>query len=223
MSKVFKPFSEGPPRNLAEYERGVLEDLDAGASEEEDVITREMIIEEARREAEEKVREAYAEGLRRGTAAGEARFRESVAEASEALKTAAEAMRESRDRFLDSLEPQVVDLALAIAERVLARESLTDRELVRSTARRALTELSSRESVVVRVNPVDLEVMRNHKVNLLEEFGEIQSLIVQADESIGPGGCLVETDQMQVDARLDAQLKTIMDALHEAGLGENGA
>lgn len=223
MSKVFKPFSEGPPRNLAEYERGVLEDLDAGASEEEDVITREMIIEEARREAEEKVREAYAEGLRRGTAAGEARFRESVAEAAEALKTAAEAMRESRDRFLDSLEPQVVDLALAIAERVLARESLTDRELVRSTARRALTELSSRESVVVRVNPVDLEVMRNHKVNLLEEFGEIQSLIVQADESIGPGGCLVETDQMQVDARLDAQLKTIMDALHEAGLGENGA
>ena len=40
-----------------------------------------MILEEALAEAKDKVQEAYAEGLKRGTDTGEAKFRESVGDA----------------------------------------------------------------------------------------------------------------------------------------------
>ena len=100
-----------------------------------------------------KVREAYAEGLRRGTEAGQAKFAEAVGKAAEALEHAAVAMREAQAEFLLSLEPQVVALAAAIAERILRREPSIEPERVRTTVHEALVHLEKRERITLRMNP----------------------------------------------------------------------
>ena len=203
------------PRTVSVYEREALHDRALDASEGNENLTPELLLAAARDEAEEKVRAAYAEGVRRGQEAGEAKFHESVAESAAALEAAARAMHEARDRFLDGLEPQIMELAVAIAEQIVQREVKTDRNLVRATVRRALNHLLDRETMIVRVNPADLEAMRNERITLLEEFDEIRQIIVQADDTIGPGGCIVESELMEVDARMSAQLDTILQILRE--------
>jgi len=217
MAKVFKVW-EPAPRSLSLYERMLLEEMVFIASEGGPDLagTREALLSEARREAARKVQEAYAEGIRRGIDAGKAQYMQAVAESAGALRSAAAVLQQTREDFLRSLEPQVVELAVAVAERIVQREVRIDPEFVQRTVRKALDHLLDRERVVVRLNPKDLEGLRAEKVKLLEEFDGIREITVQSDAAVGPGGCIVETGLLQVDARIEAQLEQILQALHEA-------
>jgi flagellar assembly protein FliH len=205
--------SETDTRTISDFQRDTLEQLLAGS--DLNGLQPEDILAVARQEAESKVQEAYNEGLRRGLEEGRRRFQQSVAEAGAALQEAAVAMQAARERFLDALEPEVVSLAFALAERILQREAKTDRELVLSTARAALLHLVGGERVVVRVNPQDLEAMRAQKIALLEEFQGLQQLDIVADEHVAPGGCLADSEFSHVDARIGSQLHNLLDSFQE--------
>ena len=222
IARIFKP---GDPdgHDVSDYERAALESRapqsPLGAVEEEapvdPEVLREQILAEARAEAERLVQEAYAEGKRRGEEAGAQAFRESVAEAAEALKGAAAAMESAREAFLESLAPEFGNLIRNITARVLDREVRTDPELIQRTARRALAALTDREQVKLRVNPADAAALREQQVTLLEEFDGVKHIEVLADETVGPGGCLAESELMASDARLDSLLETVLAALDE--------
>jgi len=188
---------------------------------EQEPETPESIMEAARREAEDKVREAYAEGMRRGFEAGKSEFDKSVANAGAALETAADAIAQARESFLESLTPQILELSTAIARRVLQREAAIDRELAVRTVRRALEHLADHEHVTVRVHPDDLEGIKSRRVQLLEEIEGVSRLTVKADESVAPGGCVASSNLMEVDGRLDTQIEKILDSLRKVdGRGE---
>ncbi len=188
--------------------------IGAEAMEELDpVALRNAVLAEAREEAEQKIQEAYHEAFQRGLQQAQAQFDASIAQAAEALKAAAEALVRARQAFLDSLEPQVVALATVIAERVLQREVRTDAELIHATARRALAKIADRQAVTARVHPADLEALRLHKITLLEDFEGVEELTIEADESVNPGGCVIESRLMQADARLETLLSTVLESL----------
>ncbi len=188
--------------------------MGAEAMEELDpVALRNAVLAEAREEAEQKIREAYQEAYQRGLQQAQEQFDASIAQAAEALNAAAEAITRARQAFLDSLEPQVVALATIIAERVLQREVRTDPELIHAVARRALAKIADRQAVTARVNPADMEALRLHKIALLEDFEGVEELTIEADESVNPGGCVIESRLMQADARLETLLSTVLESL----------
>ncbi|MCC6144392.1 MAG: hypothetical protein IT368_11355, partial [Candidatus Hydrogenedentes bacterium] len=127
---------------------------------------RQAIEEEARAEAARKVQEAYEEGFRRGEEAGRAAFDAQVQHAAELLEEASRRMIEAREAFLESLEPQVLDLVALIAQRVLDREMRTDSRIVLSVVRRALTQIVDREVVRLRVHPADYDALKNYRITL---------------------------------------------------------
>lgn len=218
-NRVFKLASQRIPRTLARYERDVLEEIIVGlVLPEQEPETPETILAAARREAEQKVREAYAEGMRKGFEAGKAQFDESVAQAGDALQAAADAIHHARQAFIDSLTPQVLELATAIAARVLQREAVVDRELALRTVERALEHLTNHEHVTVRLNPADLEAVKSRRVELLDKVDGIAKLTVTADQSISPGGCVASSNLMEADARIESQLDAILNALRDVGL-----
>jgi flagellar biosynthesis/type III secretory pathway protein FliH len=214
MAKIYKP-DNVPPRSLYEYERVVLEAMQLAeeAEFEDEEISPEQILAAARHEAERKVKEAYVEATRRGMEAGRAQYLKAVAESAGALRTAAEAMQKAREDFLTSLEPQVVRLAVAVARRILEREMQGDPDAIGRTVRKAITHLADRETMTLRLHPADLEGLRKEKVKLLDEFDGVREITLQADENVRPGGCIVETDLLTVDARIESQLEQIMSAL----------
>jgi flagellar assembly protein FliH len=173
----------------------------------------QMIIAEARAEAEKKIQEAYQTAYQRGLDTGREAFDASIAHAAEALNEAASAMQQARQAFLDSLEPQVVELATLIAERVLQREVRMDPEIIHQTVKRALTTIVDRQCIVVRVHPDDYEALRAHKIRLLEDFDGVKELEVEADDTVSPGGCMIESQLMQTDARLETIFAHVLESL----------
>ena len=176
---------------------------------------RAAVMAEARAEAEAMVKEAYAKGYERGTQDGREAFEQSIAQSAAALDRAAAAIGTARGAFFESLEPQVVELATLIARRVLSREVRADPELIHRTVRHALEKIADRQRLRVVLNPQDMEAFRTHKLSLLEDFAGVEELEVEADGRVSPGGCEVESELMQVDARLETLLARVLDALSE--------
>jgi flagellar assembly protein FliH len=171
--------------------------------------------ETARLETERLAQEAYEEGFRKGRADGEDEFRKEVGASAEALAAVSESIRAAHSAFLESLEPQVLSLVQAIVQRVLYRDMRADPDLVLRTVRHALENLTDRARLLVRLNPADLEVVRNHKLTFLEEFDGVRQMELMGDDTITSGGCIVESELMQVDAQLDERLERVFEAMLE--------
>lgn len=186
-----------------------------GAGEAEAPPDPAEVLAAAREEAEQKVKEAYAEGYRRGQEKGIEEFRAKVDGAAEMLEQAAAEIRRHREAFIRSLEPQVVRIAEMVAEKVLHRECQEDSALIHATVRSALALIADRQELCITIHPADRDALSENKVELLEEFDGIERLRIATDENVARGGCIVESDEILIDATLESQLQHLLDALRE--------
>lgn len=214
MTKIIKTYTSEEDRIL-DYIRNPLESInpdDAGGS---GFVDPSAILAEARAEAEIKVQEAYAEGLRRGETAGEEAFTESIGEAGEVLGQLTTELVEQRAAFHASMESQIFEIVRLVTAKVLQRESQIDSEIVGTLVRGALESIAGQERVVVRVNPIDLENIVSRKEDILGLFERLEQLDIVGDESIESGGCIAESDRLHIDAQLTSQLNILVDGLLE--------
>ena len=176
---------------------------------------REQVFADARQEVEAQVEKAYAEGFSRGEEAGRAAFEARIAQCADTLTVAADAMKSARESYLSSATPQILELTKLLCSRVLAREMTMEEDLLQRTAARAVEQLLGQEHMTIRVHPDDLAAMQEHKITLLESMDGLNELSVESDESVAPGGCVVDTNQMVVDARMEALLADMLEVMME--------
>jgi len=112
----------------------------------------------------------------------------------------------SCSQYLHEVEKEVVALALAIAARILRRESQMDPLLLTGAVRVALGQLSKTTQVRLRVPQVDSALWT-------EAIAHLPNLAVRpeivADTELHSGDCLVETDLGGTDLGLRSQLAEI--------------
>ncbi|MEM1029388.1 MAG: FliH/SctL family protein [Myxococcota bacterium] len=127
------------------------------------------------------------------------------------LAAALEEAHHYRRRVLEASETQLVDLALAVAERVVGRELATDRDLVAAWAREGLETLADRGPVSVRVSP-DVEAA-------LRRDGTVPAMTVEVDASLPPASCRLQGAEASLDAGFDGRLAAVVDAVGARGSG----
>ncbi len=151
-------------------------------------------------------REAFTKGYAQGERAGaEASARRGEATLRRLAQTIEE-LAGLRGDLVQKTERQVVELALAIARRILHREVTLDRELLVAMARVAIERLGEHTSATIRLNPDDYASIGS--VNC--DSGIVR---VVADPLVASGGCLVQSDFGLIDVSLDAQLGEMAAAL----------
>ena len=170
--------------------------------------------EQAERDAQRA--QARAEGYAEGQSQGLLEARAQLAAAIAAVEAAAAELTARRDALCDAVEPAAVSLALAGAEQVVGAALAVQPELIEHAARGALRRLVERDHVVVLVNPDDLDHMRVFASDLADQLGGIDSLDVQAERRVAPGGVIVQTPVGDVDARLDTRLAELGSIVREA-------
>lgn len=160
----------------------------------------------AQAEAEQIRAAARAAGHADGLEAGLAEGRAEVAAALEALRAAAASVGEMRDATAEAVERDAVELAVALAEKIVAGALAVEPERVLDVVRGALRRLSERRRVTVLVHPDDLEVVRGAVDGFAAELGGIEHCEVQSERRLTRGGAVVRTDEGQVDASIETQL-----------------
>lgn len=154
-------------------------------------------------------REAFAKGYAQGERAG----LEAGAKRTEAmLRRVAQTIEELaglRQTIIRETERQMVQLALMLARKVVARELATDPDLVAAMAHVALDRLGESTPATIRLNPEDYAVVTAGRG---PGWAGAQVQVVP-DAAVARGGCVVESEFGLVNATLDAQFAELTRAL----------
>ena len=171
------------------------------------------LLDQATRRAQTLAEEARRSGHETGYADGVGEVHASMAAMIATLGVIVEAARAERHALLASAEPELVRLAVGIAERVLHQQIALDPGVVVEMARAAITRIVDRERITVRVNPADIEQMRGHRDELLA-LGDVKNMRVIEDQRVDRGGVILETDAGSIDAKISTQLAEVRKILH---------
>lgn len=156
--------------------------------------------------------EARERGLAEGMRVAEEAYRAKLAR----LDALVAELQAEREEFFTRMEPEVVRLAVAIAEKVVQQELETRPELVVDLVRRMMKRLRERESLRISVNPRDVERVREAKADLLQAVDGVRKLEVVEDRRVDPGGCVIDSPNGTLDARIRTQFEEIEKALELA-------
>ena len=119
-------------------------------------------------------------------------------------------------------DPDVVELALVVAEKILQQELQIRPEHVLEAVQLALRELRGDMPTRIRVHPNMLDRLQEARPDL-----EGNGVEMVADPTLGLGGCIIESRHRALDASLEERLERFRSAIHDAmsvdGGGRGGA
>lgn len=229
MGMVIKASQMGPLRRLstayvsrdpAAEAQAVLASARTGAA---------AMVEDARAEAErqgERIRrearetgygEGFEEGRRlgvdQGAASSKADHDAEWQRLTAMMSSAVRAFESAKQDLLDRADRDLLRLAGAIAARVTKQVGWADRGVASANAAEALQALGSWSDVTLRAHPLDVAGLEHYAAHLMRELAGGRHVRVIPDESVAPGGCVVESPATRVDATLDGQLQEALKVL----------
>jgi flagellar assembly protein FliH len=167
--------------------------------------------EEGRVEGFEKGR---AEGLQAGQAAAYEAAASAFRERLDRLDKLLRDLPAQIDRRLIATEDDMVDTVFAAVCRI-AGESATSEDGIRSIVRTAVAQLRTRPITAIRVHPNDLAGLQSDSEfeALVQRHHAETHLQWIPDERVKLGGCIVESPEGSLDARLEIQLQGLRELL----------
>jgi flagellar assembly protein FliH len=178
-------------------------------------MPREQLLAAANAEAEAIREAARTRGHAEGLAAGLAEAQTQLEPARAALVEARAAVERTADDIAPTVEQRAVDLALALAEKILSTALEVDPSLVGSVAAGALRRVVSRDRIMLQVNPEDVGLVQAALAADTNELSASRRIEVCAERRVPRGGCIVRTVEGEIDARIEQQLERAAALLRE--------
>ena len=131
------------------------------------------------------------------------------------LSNAINGLKSSRDQVIQSAESGLVDLALEIASKVINKAVEMDQTIIKGIVEDTFNKISGSDRVTFKVNPADLESFNSYQTYFESRLVGVDKISVQQDQTIDPGGCIIETDLGFVDVTIKEKLNIITQAFNK--------
>ena len=156
-------------------------------------------------EVDATVRRARAEAVSQTELRCKQEYEQRLVREGDQIRQALDAFAKERGEYFTRVEAEVVHLALAIARKILHRESQVDPTLLAALVRMAVEHMNAGSDVSVRVRPEESA----HWRTFLNQGSNDKVITVIEDQSLNPGSCVLETQMGSTDFSFDAQLKEV--------------
>lgn len=173
------------------------------------------IIEAAEQSHQEIIEAATQEGFNVGYQEGR---EEAIKENAQLLQETTAALNKLHGAFpvaVKQNEEKLVRLALEIAQAVIEDELAARPEIAIKTVERAVKRVSDLERVIIKVNPLDLDLVLPKQEYFRNLLPDVQEFIITGHYAIGRGGCLIETNSGTIDAQISTQLAVVEEVFNK--------
>lgn len=144
----------------------------------------------------------------------------------EKLKVRYNQLEELMNHLEDNIKNQnenfsqlVIDTSFAIAEKIIQREIDKDSNIV-SVIETCLKKVLTANNILIKLNPQDFDFVTNDLKDLNKTF-DVSRIKLEKDEMIEKGGCLIETEIGNADARISSQLNELKRKLEQLSEQDN--
>jgi flagellar assembly protein FliH len=212
--------ADANPRPLQEVRYESLDLIDLGhyllllASQEK----AQAIIAQAESEAQRLCEQARQTGSQQGREEAKQEILPSLV----AFGHAGQALIVFEEQLVARYTPQIVRLALEIAEKVIGHALGEDPQIVASVLERAKREVAEAKQMRIWLHPADHKVLAETCPELIKIGSETgRTIEVVASEDVSRGGCRLETEMGLVDATLPTQIDEIRRQLLDEDPSQN--
>lgn len=155
--------------------------------------------------------EAYNQGMADLAAQYQAEFSQTM----EALARACRKIDNQRRKLLDHSRGDLINLIIALSEKILRHELTTPRNVIAATLESALEQAIESEEFYVTLHPDDLAFAESRAPELITAIRGLARLHFKTDPALTRGGCMLESTACTVNASIEAQLASMGELLLE--------
>jgi flagellar assembly protein FliH len=155
--------------------------------------------------------EAYVKGKMDGHLEAE----EKLHSATQALAAALEQISFLRKSLLLKSKEDMLRLIMAVGRHVIHTEIEEKEGIILQTLTKTLQSAVQADKYYIRVNPEDLNIVRENEPLFLASMKGLKNIYFLADDTISRGGCFAESQVGEVDATIESQLTEIFECLRK--------
>ncbi|MCX7875653.1 MAG: FliH/SctL family protein [Melioribacteraceae bacterium] len=108
----------------------------------------------------------------------------------------------------------VIETAYELAKKIVGRE-IEKENIINENVREAINKVVGANNVKLKLHPKDLEELTEASKNLIHS-GSFTKIKIEADDRLERGGCFIETEIGNVDARITTQLNELRKKLEDS-------
>ncbi|MBI5730667.1 MAG: hypothetical protein HY963_05960 [Ignavibacteriales bacterium] len=111
-------------------------------------------------------------------------------------------------------EKLVIETAYELSKKIIQRE-IEEKNIINENIRLAINKIIGANEVKLRLHPQDLEELSVDSKNIIND-SSFTKIKIEGDNRVEKGGCLIETEIGNVDARIATQLSELRMKLVES-------
>ena len=161
-------------------------------------------------QAENEAQRLYELARRTGSQEGREEAKQELLPSLVAFGHAGQSLIVFEEQLIARFTPQIVRLAVEIAEKIIGHALEADPQIVASVLERAKREVADAKQLRIWLNPADHKVLAETCPELIKIGSETgRTVEVVASDDVSRGGCRLETEMGLVDATLPTQIEEI--------------
>lgn len=150
-------------------------------------------------------KEAYEKGFEAGEKAGFSIGEQKVIILIEKLEAMLKELTSLKEQILRELEPEIIELALSIARKIIIKELTTNPDEIVEMTKEALKKITRTGQIIIKINPSLYNLFIKHKPEITEIHKDI---VFDTDQSVSHS--LIISPEEEIVTDIDEQLKNLI-------------
>ncbi|MCI3919026.1 flagellar assembly protein FliH [Paenibacillus sp. TRM 82003] len=167
------------------------------------------------RVVEESRQSGYEAGYREGVQQAEAEIVDRYDGMLQEARALVEEAHRVKERVISESEPFLVDLATAIAKKIVGEHLAVEEGWTIEQVKRTLERRRDKGAITLCVAPSQFAKLQDARAELTLAVDSEAELLIVPDATVDVGGCVVRSAFGSIDARIDTQLSELKAALME--------
>ncbi|MEN0058215.1 MAG: FliH/SctL family protein [Bdellovibrio sp.] len=160
-------------------------------------------------------KEAYQLGLEEGRKKAFEKVSAEIAAQMEIFDTLLTGVKHLKQEMTSFNEAHLIQLVFQMASRLAKTELQGNNEAMIKILRDAVSLSQDEEDITVHVSPAQFEFLEELKKETQREFEFTKKIRFEPSAEVADGGCIVETNYGEVDARLEQRVEQLWSVLSE--------
>lgn len=176
-----------------------------------EVIEREKEEQAHKQELLNEFNKGLEEGKKKAEAELEQKYEQDLLNQAKEFYSIMATYEERIKKFENNFHNLVINVSKKIAEKVVRKE-IEYESTIKEILEKNLDKIIGSNEIVIKLNKQDYDLIQKSSKQFMQQYG-INKMRFEANSSIQQGGCLIESEMGNIDARVDSQINELVNAL----------
>ena len=179
----------------------------------------EEIINKANVEAENIKKDAFQSGYNNGINDAKKEVEEVIWNITQVFTNALNQLSAVKDELIKNAENDIIELTLAMSRKLVCSELRGNPDLINDVIKEAIRIARTDDEIIIRINPDDRIFLEQNAKELMDylksaTFNPTAKIILEDDQAMTQGGCVVITDTNIVDMTFESRFESMLETIN---------